>query len=247
MVGLVMLSLSLACGGSAAGPATARASLFAGFEHGFAGVNLAGVGEVLPTVVERPPGSGKHVCSVVLRGNQNRSEMILGGDGGTDAGRTVEFENGDEAWLSFAVDVIRMHYGRPGVFNLFMQFKGEGEGSPNFALQLGERGGRRGIYSSGPAMGAERLLAPLARRRWHRIELQFRASNRGHGFYRLFVDGRLADRRQGVSMIPPNRRRAYIKLGLYRDGNALPGTSKLLIDSIRLGAKRASASARGTR
>jgi hypothetical protein len=216
-----------------------------GFERGFEGFNLAGVGEVDPKVTEVPRGAHRHAAKFELRGHEGRSELIVGGNGGEDNGGTIEFGDGDEGWLGFSFDILRMDYGPPRFFNLIMQFKGEGEGSPNFAIQLADRGGDRGIWTSGNAMGRSRFLAPVAARRWHRVELNFRASNHGAGFYRLFLDGRLIDQRNGVSMIPRNRQRAYIKLGLYRDGLDLDRPSVTLVDSVSIGHRRADVVASG--
>ncbi|MGH2937434.1 MAG: heparin lyase I family protein, partial [Solirubrobacterales bacterium] len=223
------------CGSGVAPPSPAFSG---GFERGMLGFNLAGVGEVDPAIVEVPRGSHRHAAKFTLRGHQGRSELIVGGDGGEDNGGTKEFGEGAEGWLGFSVDILRMDYGPPRFFNLIMQFKGEGEGSPNFAMQLADRGGERGIWTSGNAMGHSRFLAPISSRRWHRVELNFRASNHRAGFYRLFLDGRLIDQRHGVSMIPPGRQRAYIKLGLYRDGLDLDRISSTLVDSVRIGRLR---------
>jgi hypothetical protein len=237
----VPLIVALACGafatltGCSDGVVPPSPSFRSGFERGFDGFNLAGVGEVDPKVVEVPRGTHQHAAKFELRGHQGRSELIVGGDGGEDNGATIEFGEGDERWLGFSFDVLRMDWGPPRFFNLIMQFKGEGEGSPNFAIQLARRGGDRGIWTSGNAMGHSRFLAPVSARRWHRVELNFRASDHGAGFYRLFLDGRLIDRRHGVSMIPPGRQRAYIKLGLYRDGLDLDRPSATLVDSVRIG------------
>lgn len=239
LIVVICALLASSIGGSSEGASPPGRTFQSGFEQGFNGFNLAGVGEVAPTVVEVPPGSGRHAAKFTLRGHQGRSELIVGGDGSEDNGGTIEFGEGAEGWLGFSVDILRMDYGPPRFFNLIMQFKGEGEGSPNFAIQLGQRGRERGIWTSGNAMGRSRFLSPIQMRKWHRIELNFRASSHGAGFFRLFLDGRLIDQRTGVNMIPPGRSNAYIKLGLYRDGTDLDHVSTTLVDSVSLGKRRA--------
>jgi Polysaccharide lyase len=219
----------------------------AGFEEGLLNWNIAGVGEVVPTVVAGNARSGEYAGRVVLAGNQNRSELGLGGDGTREPGG-LEFFEGDEYWYGFSFNIQRMVYGHPGAHNLIMQFHQQGEGSPNFGLQLwdyegddGEyRDNPRGLWSHAGAMGGDRFLAPVAEHEWHDVAIHFRASNRGDGFYELYLDGRLIDARSGISMIMPGFESAYIKTGLYRNGDTAPGTSELLIDSAKLGKTAAS-------
>ena len=121
-----------------------------------------------------------------------------------------------------------MVYGHPGAHNLIMQFKSDGEGSPNFGLQLwdyeGDDGisGGKGLWSHGDAMGGDRFLAPVSEHAWHDVAIHFRASSHDDGFYEVFLDGSLIDSRSGVSMIVPGRSSAYIKTGLYRNGETRP-------------------------
>ncbi|MGV1048486.1 MAG: heparin lyase I family protein [Solirubrobacterales bacterium] len=218
--------------------------LVAGFEDGLAGFNLSGVGEVVPQVI--PPGDppGDASCRFVLRGGEDRSELVLGGRGSYGDYGTVDFEEGSEAWFGFSVLVRKMVYGRPGAHNLIMQFKSEGTGSPNFGLQLWDVDGNRGLWTGGPSQevdhGGERFLAPFSPQHWHRIEIHFRASSQREGFYQVFLDGRLVDRHRDVSMIVPRHESAYIKTGLYRNGGEIPGKSVLLLDSVKLGPTRVS-------
>jgi hypothetical protein len=242
LVFLVYAAISALSGSTGQGAPPPSGNFQAGFEQGLQGFNLAGVGEVDPRVVETPRGSGEHAARFSLEGSEGRSELIVGGTGDQSNSGTIEFGDGDEGWLGFSFDILHMTYGSPRFFNLIMQFKGEGEGSPNFAIQIGRQGTDRGIWSSGTAMGSSRFLAQVSERQWHRVELHFRASNHGSGFYQLFLDGRLIDRGRRVSMIPPGRRNAYIKLGLYRDGTDLDGTSTTLVDSVSIGRTQASVS-----
>jgi hypothetical protein len=226
----------------AAAPAAAPSDVLdAGFEQGLANWNTAGVGEVVPAVVGDVVRSGARSSYVALDGSQGRSELILGGNGGGSTEGMVEFHEGDEYWYGFSFYIESMVYGGPGAHNLIMQFKSEGEGSPNFGLQLwdyegddGESGGR-GLWSSGDAMDGDRFLAPVDEQAWHDVVIHFKASRADAGFYEVFLDGQLVDSRSGVSMIRPDRDYAYVKNGLYRNGDEIPGRSELRLDAVRLG------------
>jgi hypothetical protein len=226
---------------SASAPSPVSALLLdAGFENGLSNWNTAGVGEVVPSVVSDIVRSGSAAAKFELTGSQNRSELILGGDG-TGAFNPVEFTEGSEYFYGFSFNIQSMVYGHPGAHNLIMQFKSDGTGSPNFGLQLWDyagdngTGGGRGLWSSGDAMGGDRFLAPVAERQWHDVVIHFRASSQESGFYELFVDGSLIDSRSGVSMIVPGHSYAYIKNGIYRNGGTIPGTSQLRVDAAKLG------------
>jgi hypothetical protein len=212
----------------------------AGFEKGLFDWNIAGVGEVVPTVVDGNARSGLSSGRFVLTGSEERSELGLGGDG-TDAPGDVNFYEGSEYWYGFSFNVQRMVYGEPGAHNLIMQFKSDGEGSPNFGLQLwdyegddGESGGR-GLWSHSGAMGGDRFLAPVSEDAWHDVAIHFKASSSGDGFYEVYLDSRLIDARDDVSMIVPGHDSAYIKTGIYRNGETASGTSELLVDAAKLG------------
>lgn len=225
-------------------PTPAAAIAESGFEEGLRGWNTAGVGEVEPTTESWNALEGNSACLVALTGSENRSELIFGGDGGGSLAGMYRFEEGNEYWYGISIDVLRMTYGHPGAHNLFMQFKSEGEGSPNFGLQLWDWEGKKGLWSHSEAMGGDRYLAPLSENAWHEILIHFRASSNNTGFYELFLDGRLIDSRANVSMIVPGARSAYIKDGLYRNGGTNPGTSEILLDAARLGTSREAVLAR---
>jgi len=215
--------------------------LEAGFEQGLAGWNTAGVGEVIPSVGGGNVRTGAGAARVLLTGNLSRSELILGGDGGADTDGSPQFREGEEYWYGFSINIQQMVWGEPGAHNLFMQFKSDGEGSPNFGLDLwdyegddGESGGK-GLWTEGDAMDGNRFLAPLDEGSWYDIAVHFRASSHGDGFYEVYLDGNLVDARSGVSMIVPGHSYGYIKNGLYRNGETAPGTSELLLDSAKLG------------
>jgi Polysaccharide lyase len=219
-----------------------RASIFVNFQNGLEeDFNLDGVGEVIPTVVGVGPAGGNKVARFALRGRDERSELILGRDAMGEEG-TIRFYEGAEYWYGFSFDIVHMIYGHPGAHNLIMQFKSNGYGSPLFGLQLWDVYGRRGLWTAGTAMeknhSGERFLAPLTERRWHHVRVWFRASEHGDGFYRVYLDGKLVDRRDRTTMIVSGENFAYIKTGLYRNGDQIPGKSVLLVDSAELGSGR---------
>jgi Polysaccharide lyase len=217
--------------------------LDAGFENGLYNWNTAGVGESTPSVVDDSVRSGGWAGKVVLTGSEDRSELILGGNGGGSTNGMIEFHEGDEYWYGFSFNIISMVYGEPGAHNLIMQFKGDDDGSPAFGLQLWDYEGDdgeyadnpKGLWSHGPAMDGDRFLAPVNEGAWHDIAIHFKASAVGAGFYELYLDGTLIDSRSGVSMIADGASYAYIKDGLYRNGGEIPGTSELRLDAARLG------------
>ncbi|MEX0973215.1 MAG: heparin lyase I family protein [Solirubrobacterales bacterium] len=217
------------------------ALLDAGFERGLQNWNTAGVGEAVPGISDDIVRSGVRSSNVALSGSQDRSELILGGNGGGSTSGMIEFREGDEYYYAFSINVQSMVYGQPGAHNLIMQFKSDGEGSPAFGLQLWDyegdegSGGGRGLWSSGEAMDGDRFLAPLSEQAWHDVVIHFRASSTDAGFYEVFLDGQLVDARSGVSMIVPGHSYAYIKNGLYRNGGSIPGTAEIRLDAARLG------------
>jgi hypothetical protein len=213
----------------------------AGFENGLFNWNTAGVGDVIPTVTSDAVRSGASSGHFLLSGDQGRSELILGGNGGGSVDDAVHFDEGREGYYAFSFYIASMVYGEPGAHNLIMQFKGDDDGSPNFALQLwdyegddGESGGR-GLWSHSEAMDGDRFLAPAAEQQWHDVLIHFKTSAVGAGFYEIYLDGQLVDSRSGVSIIPPGASYVYIKNGIYRDGDSSPGTSDLRIDAAKLG------------
>ncbi len=217
--------------------------LDAGFESGLYNWNTAGVGEAIPTVVNDTVRSGGSSGKILLTGTQHRSELILGGNGGGSTNGMIEFVEGDEYWYGFSFYIESMVYGRPGAHNLIMQFKGDDDGSPAFGLQLWDYEGDdeeyednpKGLWSHGPSMDGDRFLAPVPEHTWHDVTIHFKASGSGDGFYEVYLDGRLIDSRDDVSMIADGASYAYIKDGLYRNGDEIPGTSEIRLDAARLG------------
>jgi hypothetical protein len=193
------------------------------------------VGEVVPKVATDIVREGDKSSAIKLTGTQDRSELILGGNGSGSLAGEERFYEGDEYFYAFSFYIDSMIYGHPGAHNLIMQFKGNDNGSPYFALGLWDYEGNRGLWTEGAATGGNRFLAPVAEHEWHDVIIHFRASAHGAGFYEVFLDGNLVDARQGVSMIPPEAEYCYIKDGLYRNGEELEGTSEIRLDAARLG------------
>ena len=209
------------------------------FEDGLLGFNLAGVGEVDPEVVSGPARTGTHSLKVELTGEENRSELILGGTGGGSTEGEIRFHDGSEFWYGFSFQIEAMTWGHPGAHNLIMQLFSESYG-PNFGLQLWNWEGKKGLWSHGDAMGGDHFLGAAALHEWHDVQIHMRTSNDGRGFYEVFLDGRQVARRTGVSTIHPGDPFAYIKTGLYRNGVTNPGRSEILLDAIKLGKTRES-------
>jgi hypothetical protein len=218
----------------------------AGFENGLYNWNTAGVGDVIPAVTHDLVRSGAGSGRVVLTGGQERSELILGGDGGGSAENAIMFGEGDEAYYAFSFYIEEMVYGRPGGHNLIFQLKGDDDGSPFIGLQLwdyegddGESGGR-GLWSHGDGMNGDRFLAPVVEQQWHDVVVHFRASGAGAGLYEVYFDGALVDAGSGVNTIPDAAQEIYIKNGLYRNPDEVSGTSAMRLDAAKLGPTLAS-------
>jgi hypothetical protein len=216
--------------------------LEAGFESGLSGWSTAGLGEATPTAVSDIVRSGSHSGRFLLGGSQNRSELILGGNGTGSTSGAARFYEGDEYWYGFSFYIESMVYGRPGAHNLIMQFKSADSGSPAFGLMLWDYKGNRGLWSHGAAMDGDCYLAAAAERQWHDVAIRFKASGSGKGLYELYFDGTLVDSRSGVSTIVPGSPNAYVKNGLYRDGGDLSGTADIRLDAARLGTSLAAVS-----
>jgi len=213
----------------------------AGFENGLDNWNTAGMGEVLPDLANDTVRTGAWSGRFALNGSQDRSELILGGNGNGSVNDAIRFYEGSEHYYAFSFYINSMTYGEPGAHNLIMQLKGTDEGSPYFGLQLwdyegddGESGGR-GLWSHGEGMDGDRFLSPVSEHRWHDVVIHFRASAHGDGFYTVYLNGVLLDHRDGVTLIPPGADHDYIKSGLYRNGSEIPGNAEIRLDAVRLG------------
>lgn len=213
-------------------PQLPPAHLDAGFENGLHEWNTAGVGDVVPTIVSDLVRSGTQSARVVLEGQQERSELILGGP---NIGHLVRFYQGNDFFYGFSFLVLSMTYGRPGAHNLIFQFKSSNEGSPRFGLQLWDYKGHRGLWTHGEAMGGDRFLAPIETGRWYDVAIHFEVSSHDTGFYRVHVNGTLVDAANQVSILREEADFGYIKNGLYRNPETIPGPSEIRLDSAVLG------------
>lgn len=206
--------------------------------------NIAGVGEVVPAVTNADARTGSYSADIKLTGSQNRSELIFGGNGSGSTEGQINFGEADNRYYAFSFKIIEMVYGKPGGHNLIMQFKSEGEGSPNFGLQLWNVKGEKGLWTGGPSQeiehGGERFLAPVSEGQWHDVVIHFIASAKGTGSYETYLDGTKIDSAANVSMIVPGKKTGYIKNGIYRNGETVPGTSEIRLDNAKLGSSLAS-------
>lgn len=202
----------------------------------------------MPTAVSDIVRSGSKSAKVILTGSQDRSELILGGNGTGSLTGMRKFAEGDEYWYGFSFYIQSMVYGRPGAHNVILQLKGNDSGSPAFGLQLWNyvgddgqyRSNPKGLWSAGTGMGGDRFLASAAERQWHDVAIHFKVSRVGAGFYQVYLDGNLVDSRSKVSLLPPESTYGYIKDGLYRNGANIPGTSEIRLDNAKLGTSLAS-------
>jgi hypothetical protein len=216
-----------------------------GFEEGtLKGWNYSGPKEpqenIAPTVTTADARAGTHSADFKLTEGQERSELTFGGNGTASSEGAFNFFEGDDRYYAFSFKILSMVYGKPGGHNLFMQFKSEGEGSPNFGLQLWNSGGNKGLYTGGPAQGGEHFLTTVSENQWHDVVIHFVASAKGTGSYELYLDGTKIDSATNVSMIVTGKSHAFIKNGLYRNPKTVTGTSEILIDNAKLGKTLAS-------
>jgi hypothetical protein len=194
------------------------------FARGLADWSLGGVGEATPRVVE---GSEGPYCEFTLTGTQGRSELIMGDDLHITEGQTVLYEFEEFIVPGFA-------YGSRALgWNLFTQFKSDGEGSPMLALDLWNENGKKGLWVE-PEPGPNYFVAPMEEGTWHRISMQITASASGQGGWVLYLDGQEVDRKTGMDTIRPGKTFAYIKNGLYRSGPTINANSRLRLRDVSL-------------
>jgi hypothetical protein len=190
-----------------------------------------------PVTGGRPPivrrgmvGDGRTARLIRLAGEQPGSELVLGDPSSGSPTRIVE---GDEYALSFSFNIGSMAFGEPGADNVMVEFTDETGEARSLGLQLWQNaiadpeGLGRGLWASGDAAAGDRFLASLTERAWHDVEIDFRASAQGGGFYAVFLDGEMVDVRGGVSLIPSDGAAAEIGIGLLRDPTRVQGTSEL--------------------
>jgi Polysaccharide lyase len=214
------------------------ATLVANFENGLNGWSTAPAGNIPPRVTRGVVRDGGQASLIRLTGDQSRSLLILGGEGGN--GGAVQIREGDEYAFAFSFYIQSMVYGDPGTDNVIVQFMSDASDTRSFGLQLWQAAiddwqlAGRGLWASGEAMGGNRFLAPIAERVWHDVVIHFRASSQGAGFYELYLDGELIDARSEISLIAPGSSYAQIEVGLLRDGSRLQGTSEIRLDAATL-------------
>ncbi|MGH2940664.1 MAG: heparin lyase I family protein [Solirubrobacterales bacterium] len=206
-------------------PESTKTSLFSSdFSRGLQNWSLAGVGEATPQVVDGPEGP---YCEFTLNGSQGRSELIMGDDLHVTEGQTVLYEFEEFIVPGFA-------YGSRALgWNLFTQFKSDGEGSPMLALDLWNEEGKKGLWVE-PEPGPNYFVAPMEEGVWHRISMQITASGSGQGGWILYLDGQEVDRKSGMDTIRPGKAFAYIKNGLYRSGPTINANSRLRLRNVSL-------------
>lgn len=221
-----------------------------GFETGdLVGWNIAGVGDVVPVVSTEQAREGTQSAKFTLTGTQDRSELILGGEGDADNANTVIVEPGDTRTYSFSIYVDEMIYGKPGAHNLFFQLKGNDEGEdagPHLSLHLWDYEGDDEEYKDNPKglwvqdvhPGTETeknfWVALLPEKQWHDIEIKFKVSNDNEGSYGVKLNGIQVAAGKDLSTIAPTATLAYLKNGLYRNGTNIPGKSVLYFDNVKL-------------
>jgi hypothetical protein len=210
--------------------------LVANFENGLTGWSTSVLGDTVPRVVTGTVRDGSRSVAIRLTGDQSRSQLALGGDGGYDG--AIRIHDGDEYAFAFSFYIEKMVYGTPGADNLLMQLRSDGSDSRVFGLQLWDypvENGGRGLWSSGEAVNGDRFLGDATERTWHDVVIHFKASNQGAGSYEVYLDGQLVDARSEVSLIAPGSDFAQIEVGLFRDGDLVQGTSEIRIDAARFG------------
>jgi hypothetical protein len=182
-------------------------------------------------------GDGRTARVIRLTGEQPGSELVLG-DAAT--GVPTQIQEGDEYALSLSFNIGSMTYGEPEADNVMVEFTDEAGENRTFGLQLWQaaigdpQSLGRGLWASGEAMGGDRLLASPTEAAWHELEIDFRASAQGDGFYALFLDDELVDARTGVSLIPGGSTAAQIAIGLLRDSTVVRGASELRLGPATL-------------
>ncbi|HEY7255657.1 MAG TPA: hypothetical protein VH476_03140 [Solirubrobacterales bacterium] len=190
-----------------------------------------------PVVTRGMVGDGRTARVIRVNGEQPGSELILG-DAGT--GAPTQIAEGGEYALSFSFDIGAMAYGEPGADNVMVEFLGDAGATRTLGLQLWQNaiadplGVGRGLWASGEAAGGDRFLAPLTERAWHDLEIDFRVSAQGAGFYAVLLDGEMVDVRGGVSLIPGGSASAQIGIGLLRDPTRVQGSSELRLGPATL-------------
>jgi hypothetical protein len=190
-----------------------------------------------PRVTRGMVGGGRTSRVVRLSGEQAGSELVLGDDA---TGAPTEILEGDEYALSFSFNIGSMAYGEPEADNLMVEFTDETGQIRSFGLQLWQdaigdpQGLGRGLWASGEAAGGDRFLSSLSEGAWHELEIDFKASAEGAGFYAIYLDDEMIDVRGGVSLIPSGSAAAQVGIGLLRDPSRVQGASELRLGPASL-------------
>jgi Polysaccharide lyase len=218
----------------------------ADFEQGLKGWNTAGMGSALPPqIVTDIVKQGTQSARVILTGTQERQELIFGGNGTSDFSGAVILKPGDERWYAFSLYVVSMVYGRPGGHNLIWQLHTSPDEAARMGLMLWDYGGDtpgtggKGLWTHGPPMAGDRFLGPLEHGRWHDFKIGMRLTKDASGWYEVRLNGNRIDRRENISILG-NNTSAYLKSGIYRNPEAVNGTSELRLDNGRFGLSLAS-------
>ncbi|MGH2937435.1 MAG: heparin lyase I family protein [Solirubrobacterales bacterium] len=206
-------------------PPSPKSLLFSSdFTQGLLDWSLGGVGEATPQVLQGAEGP---YCEFTLNGSQERSELIMGDELHITEDQTVLYEFEEFIVPGFA-------YGSKALgWNIFTQFKSDGEGSPMLALDLWDEGGKTGLWVE-PEPGPNYYVAPMAEGVWHRVSMQITASSAGAGGWVVYLDGQEVDRKRGMDTIRPGKTFAYIKNGLYRSGPTINANSRLRLRNVSL-------------
>src|SRR5262249_59322165 len=140
--------------------------LVADFEEGLNGWSTAPAGNIPPRVTRGGVRDGASASTFRLTGEQSRSQLILGGNGGTEG--AIQIHDGDQYVFGFSFDIQSMAYGEPGADNVMVEFLSDASDTRTFGLQLWQNaiadplGVGRGLWASGEAMGGDRFLAPVS-------------------------------------------------------------------------------------
>ncbi len=168
------------------------------------------------------PIQGDGYVEFALDKGQERSELCLG--------KSIHAEEGDRHLWEFEIFIVPgFSYGGSNNlgWELFCQYKSDGEGSPMFELDLWDRSGQRGIWPN-----EDYFASAIPEGAWHRVAIEITASVKGRGGWVIWLDGKEIDRKTGQSTIRSGHTYAYFKQGLYRDKNI--GLSRLRFRNVKL-------------
>ncbi|HEY1284905.1 MAG TPA: heparin lyase I family protein [Solirubrobacterales bacterium] len=203
-----------------------------------------------PPAVSQPAQSGPIVVAELEGGPRGSG----GGNGGPRTSGGVvhggirngagpfSLVEGHEYVLAVSFEIEESAFEQIGTENMLLRVLSDGAEGPSLGLQLWEFPSTewyagevtRGLWSSGPAMGGDRLLAPVAADAWHELVVHLKASSEASGFYEIFLDGVPIDARAGVSLIDPESSSTQLEAGLFREGKRVVGTSEARFGAAKL-------------